>query len=164
MNMYLSIYITFLSILNPLSSTAFLIVFLIGLLHDTIIWGTNQNSSYNITPVCCRVPLSYSSTDWLIKCKVQPVGRWFGEKCISSPRYWYTSIRQCWTIFAFQYSKLLDNTSMLKRRYISHFQAILVHQKCSKHLKKSNAACFYTPIVLKLLIVDQMWKQHEEGN
>ena len=34
----------------------------------------------------------------------------------------------------------------------------------SKHLKKSNAACFYTPIVLKLLIVVQMWKQHEEGN
>ena len=33
-----------------------------------------------------------------------------------------------------------------------------------KHLKKSNAACFYTPIVLKLLIIIQMWKQHEEGN
>ena len=32
-----------------------------------------------------------------------------------------------------------------------------------KHLKKSNAACFYTPIVLKLLIVVQMWKQHEEA-
>ena len=30
--------------------------------------------------------------------------------------------------------------------------------------KKSNAACFYTPIVLKLLIVVQMWKQHEEVN
>ena len=34
----------------------------------------------------------------------------------------------------------------------------------TKHLKKSNAACFYTPIVLKLLIIIQMWKQHEEGN
>ena len=34
----------------------------------------------------------------------------------------------------------------------------------NKHLKKSNAACFYTPIVLKLLIIVQMWKQHEEGN
>ena len=34
----------------------------------------------------------------------------------------------------------------------------------NKHLKKSNAACFYTPIVLKLLIVVQMWKQYEEGN
>ena len=33
-----------------------------------------------------------------------------------------------------------------------------------KHLKKSNAACFYTPIVLKLFIIVQMWKQHEEGN
>ena len=33
-----------------------------------------------------------------------------------------------------------------------------------KHLKKSNAACLYAPIVLKLLIVVQMWKQHEEGN
>ena len=33
-----------------------------------------------------------------------------------------------------------------------------------KHLKKSNAACFYTPIVLKLSIIVQMWKQHEEGN
>ena len=27
----------------------------------------------------------------------------------------------------------------------------------TKHLKKSNAACFYTPIVLKLLIIVQMW-------
>ena len=28
-----------------------------------------------------------------------------------------------------------------------------------KHLKNSNAACFYTPIVLQLLITDQMRKQ-----
>ena len=34
----------------------------------------------------------------------------------------------------------------------------------TKHLKKSNAACFYMPIVLKLLIIVQMSKQHEEGN
>ena len=34
----------------------------------------------------------------------------------------------------------------------------------SKHLKKSNAACFYTPVVLKLLTIVQMWKQHEKGN
>ena len=34
----------------------------------------------------------------------------------------------------------------------------------NKHRKKSNAACFYTPIVSKLLIIVQMWKQHEEGN
>ena len=27
----------------------------------------------------------------------------------------------------------------------------------NKHLKNSNAACFYTTIVLKLLIVVQMW-------
>ena len=27
----------------------------------------------------------------------------------------------------------------------------------TKHLKKSNAACFYTPTVLKLLIIVQMW-------
>ena len=27
----------------------------------------------------------------------------------------------------------------------------------SKHLKKSNAACFYMPIVLKLLIIVHMW-------
>ena len=33
-----------------------------------------------------------------------------------------------------------------------------------KHLKKSNAACFHTPIVLKLLIIVQMWKQQEEEN
>ena len=33
-----------------------------------------------------------------------------------------------------------------------------------KHLKKSNASCFYLPIVLKLLIIVQMWKHHEEGN
>ena len=33
-----------------------------------------------------------------------------------------------------------------------------------KHLKNSNAACFYTPIVLKLLIIVQMRKQHEEEN
>ena len=31
----------------------------------------------------------------------------------------------------------------------------------TKHLKKGNAACFYTPIVLKLLIIF-LWKQHEE--
>ena len=36
--------------------------------------------------------------------------------------------------------------------------------KTYKHLKKSNAACFYTPVVLKLLIIVQMWKQYEEGN
>ena len=28
--------------------------------------------------------------------------------------------------------------------------------KTTKHLKKSNAACFYTPIVLKLLVIVQM--------
>ena len=36
-----------------------------------------------------------------------------------------------WTIFAFQYCELLDKISMLDKRYISHFQAIMVHQKCS---------------------------------
>ena len=35
---------------------------------------------------------------------------------------------------------------------------------CNIDLKKSNAASFYTPIVSKLLITVQMWKQHEEGN
>ena len=34
----------------------------------------------------------------------------------------------------------------------------------TKHLKKSNAACFYLPIVLKLLIIVQMSKQHKEEN
>ena len=33
---------------------------------------------------------------------------------------------------------------------------INVDAKSNKHLKKSNAACFYTPIVLKLLIIVQM--------
>ena len=51
---------------------------------------------------------------------------------------------------------------MIKLLRIFHF-CILV-AKSYKHLKKSNAACFYTPIVLKQLIVVQMWKQHEEGN
>ena len=41
---------------------------------------------------------------------------------------------------------------------------LLIKLFWNKHLKKSNAACFYTPIVLKLLIIVQMWKQHEEGN
>ena len=36
--------------------------------------------------------------------------------------------------------------------------------RCTKHLKKSNAACFYTSIVLKLLIIVQMRKQHVEEN
>ena len=44
----------------------------------------------------------------------------------------------------------------------------LDRKKCiwdqTKHLKKSNAACFYTPVVLKLLIIVQIWKQHEEWN
>ena len=43
-------------------------------------------------------------------------------------------------------------------------EVILIHVCWNKHLKKSNAACFYTPVVLKLLIIVQMWKQHEEGN
>ena len=30
--------------------------------------------------------------------------------------------------------------------------------------KKSNAACIYTPTILKLLIIVQMWKQLGEGN
>ena len=46
-------------------------------------------------------------------------------------------------------------------RWLNH--KIDIHSK-TKHLKKSNAACFYTPAVLKLLIIVQMWKQHEEGN
>ena len=37
------------------------------------------------------------------------------EKCTSSPRYWYASIVQHWTIFAFQYCKLLDSTSTFLR-------------------------------------------------
>ena len=40
-------------------------------------------------------------------------------------------------------------------------QESLGDQDSYKHLKKGNAACFYTPIVLKLVIVIQMWKQHE---
>ena len=34
----------------------------------------------------------------------------------------------------------------------------------TKHLKKSNAACVYTPILLKLLILIQMCKKQKEGN
>ena len=53
------------------------------------------------------------------------------------------SVTACYVIFGFYMVKAME---------------------ISKHLKKSNAACFYAPIVSKLLIVDQMWKQHEEGN
>ena len=35
----------------------------------------------------------------------------FGKSELGSPRYWYMSIRQYYTIFAFQYCELLDNTS-----------------------------------------------------
>ena len=35
-------------------------------------------------------------------------------------------------------------------------EILVIMQMETKHLKKSNAACFYTPIVLKLLIVVQM--------
>ena len=49
-------------------------------------------------------------------------------------------------------------------KYIVKPLVRLTLQQPSKHLKKSNAARFYTPIVLKLLIIVQMWKQHEEGN
>ena len=38
-----------------------------------------------------------------------------------------------------------------------HVQVVLY-----KHLKKSNAACFYTLIVSKLLIIVQIRKQNEE--
>ena len=40
----------------------------------------------------------------------------------------------------------------------SHCWQLLAAWWLHKHLKKSNAACFYTLIVLKLLIVVQMWK------
>ena len=36
----------------------------------------------------------------------------FGKKYTSSPRYWYMSIGQYLTIFAFQYYGLLDSTNM----------------------------------------------------
>ena len=38
--------------------------------------------------------------------------------------------------------------------FYAHDQKISLHE--TKHLKKSNAACFYTPVVLKLLIIVQM--------
>ena len=41
---------------------------------------------------------------------------------------------------------------------------ISIPEMYTKYLKKSNAACFHTPIVLKLLIIVQMWKQQEEEN
>ena len=47
---------------------------------------------------------------------------------------------------------------------MNDYSADTVYCSWSKHLKKSNAACFYMPIVLKLLKIVQMWKQHEEGN
>ena len=37
------------------------------------------------------------------------------KKYTSSPRYWHTSIGQYWTIFAFQYCELLNNTSTFLR-------------------------------------------------
>ena len=37
-------------------------------------------------------------------------------------------------------------------------------QKKKRTKTKKNAACFYTPVVLKLLIIVHMWKQHEEEN
>ena len=40
----------------------------------------------------------------------------------------------------------------------------IVTREKTKHLKKSNTACFYPPIILKLLIIVQMWKQHDEEN
>ena len=33
---------------------------------------------------------------------------------------------------------------------------VFIQYDKDKHLKKSNTACFYTPIVLKLLIIVQM--------
>ena len=47
---------------------------------------------------------------------------------------------------------------------LSSVRDYVITHSVHKHLKKSNAACFYTPVVLKLLIIVQMWKQHEEGN
>ena len=54
-----------------------------------------------------------------------------------------------------------SSTFSWNRKTISsqYFSMIL-----TKHLKKSNAACFHTPMVLKLLIIVQFWKQHEDGN
>ena len=61
------------------------------------------------------------------------------------------TVHQCMWI---QWS-ILQNTTYI------HTHTYYVH---TKHLKKSNAACFYTPVVLKLLIIVQIWKQYEEGN
>ena len=41
--------------------------------------------------------------------------------------------------------------------YVFVYAKVYTVYKTYKHLKKSNAACFYTPIVLKLLIIVQMW-------
>ena len=55
--------------------------------------------------------------------------------------------------------KILTKTTGAKPHTFKqlHFHSNhLKHLKISKHLKKSNAACVYTPIVLKLLIIVQM--------
>ena len=44
------------------------------------------------------------------------------------------------------------------------FYSNLFNTRIHKHLKKSNAACFYMQILLKLLIIIQMCKKHKEGN
>ena len=48
----------------------------------------------------------------------------------------------------------LDEILIIFTRTIQEISEVVC--KKTKHLKKSNAACFYTPIVLKLLIVVQM--------
>ena len=49
-----------------------------------------------------------------------------------------------------------NSTRDLMRTTLPVGMLVFAYNYITKHLKKSNAACFYTPIVLKLLIIVQM--------
>ena len=55
--------------------------------------------------------------------------------------------------YTFKEYTCLKNIFELFFTFLTHIKDPLGY----KHLKNSNAACFYTPVVLKLLIIIQMW-------
>ena len=65
-------------------------------------------------------------------------------------------------IASYNYANVRKTVSLIYRgAKIGQLRLNSRHPKCNI---LSNASCFYMPIVLKLLIIVQMWKHHEEGN
>ena len=115
--------------------------------------------SYTMHAVACSAPSKHLATASVVLCYMRPI--------IVSPgggiwMHWTHTNYLPFTIRFYIYFIFILHTLDLASTEDSTKLISLSTE--NKHLKKSNAACFYTPVVLKLLIIVQMWKQHEEGN